>query len=216
LTTRLAILFLSIILLSFGTIKAQKEGEPTPHIFKIDFKLPTATANRSFKGVMSGLADIDFCYQYQFKEIGLFINGGMKYSYWNLESTLFSGTVVTGKLEILQPFGSIGYRHEFSDKVFLESELKGGYSFVNSNANTLTSTYKQKALAIEPKFGFYYKSSDLTAVGLTLNYNIITTNFTPDNIGQPNFPGMTPDASNGNYQYFSIGFGIYGIIPTFK
>jgi hypothetical protein len=194
----------------------QKEGKPSPHVLKIDFKLPTPFGNKSFKGVMSGLADIDFAYQFQFQKTGLFINAGLKYSYWNLESTVFSGNVVTGKLEILQPFVGLGYRHEFSDKVFLESQLKGGYAFINSSSNTLNGVYHQEALAIEPKFGLFYRSSDFTAVGLTINYNIITTNFTPDNIGQPNFPGMTPEASDGNYHYFSVGFGIYGTIPKFK
>lgn len=165
---------------------------------------------------MSGLADIDFAYQFQFTKPGIFINAGIKYSYWGLESTVFSGDVVTGKLEILQPFVGLGYRHLFSDKVFLESQLKGGYSLINTNSNSLNSTYKQSALAIEPKFGLFYRSSDLTAIGLTINYNIITTNFTPDNIGLTNFPGMTAEASDGIYQYFSIGFGIYGVIPKFK
>jgi hypothetical protein len=207
---------LIIVLLLFShTFFGQKEGKSTPHVLKIDFKLPTAIANKSFKGVMSGLADIDAVYQIQFKT-GLFINTGLKYSFWKLESTVFSGDVVTGKLEVYQPFVGLGYRHPFSDKVFLETELKSGFSFINTKSNSLTTTYQQQAFAIEPKFGLYYRSSEFTAVGLTINYNIITTNFTPDNIGQPNFPGMTPEASVGIYQYLSVGFGIYGTIPSFK
>lgn len=210
--TILIIFLISVTSWSFG----QAEGKPTPHVFKLDFKLPTAFANKSFKGVMSGLADLDFVYQFQFKEPAIFINTGLKYSFWKLESTVFSGDVVTGKLEILEPFIGIGYRHTFSDYVFLESEIKAGYSFINTNSNTLSSTYKQQAMAIEPKFGLYYRSSDYSAIGLTINYNVLGEHFTPDNIGQPNFPGMTVEASNGYYQYFSIGFGIYGVIPSSK
>lgn len=201
---------------TYSAVFCQKDGKPTPHVFKLDFKLPTATANKSFKGVMSGLTDIDLVYQYQFQNTGLFINTGLKYSYWSLESTVFSGDVITGKLEIFEPFIGVGFRHSFSDKVFLESELKAGYAFINTNSNSLSAVYKQQAFAIEPKFGLFYKSSELTAVGLTLNYNVITDQFTPDNIGQPNFPGMTTASSEGYYQYFSVGFGIYGIIPSFK
>jgi hypothetical protein len=208
-----------IILLLLGvnsSVFCQEEGRPTPHGIKLDFKLPTATSNRSFKGVMSGLADIDLGYQFKLKENGMFFNTGLKYSYWNLESTVFSVTNITGKLEILQPFIGLGWRHDFSEKVFLESEMKFGYAYLLTKSSTNPIIYRQESVALEPKVGLYLKTSALMSVGLTLNYNIINDKFTPENIGVTNFPGFGPETSEGNYQYFSIGFGIYGILPTFK
>ena len=205
-----------ICFFTFSQAIAQEEGKPTSHGLKLDFKLPTGTSNKSFKGVLSGLADIDFSYQFLPVDNKLFFNGGFKYSHWNIESTIFSGNSVTGKLEFLQPFVGIGWRHTFSDYVFLEYEIKGGYSFVNTTSSSNPNVYKQQGIGIEPKLGMYYKANDLVAVGLTFNYNIVNAKFTPDNIAQTNFPGLGPEASKRIYQYFSVGFGIYTVIPKFK
>ena len=210
----LAILFISFI--TCLQVAGQEEGKPTSHGIKADFKLPTGTSNKSFKGVLSGLADMDIAYQFLPVEKKLFFNLGFKYSYWNIESTIFSGNTVTGKLEFLQPFIGIGWRHSFSENVFLESEIKGGYSFINTVSSSNPSGYKQEGLGIEPKLGLYYKANDIVSIGLSFNYNIVNAKFTPDNINQTNFPGLGPEASQGIYQYFSVGFGIYTVIPKFK
>ena len=200
----------------YSNFFSQEDGKPTSHGIKADFKLPTAISNKSFKGVMSGIADADLAYQYKFKNNGLVLSLGMKYGYWNVESSIFSGNVTTGKTDIFQPFFGIGYRNEVNDKMFFEYEFKTGYGMLFSHSNNCPQPYRQESIAFEPKVSFYYKSSELLYFGVNANYNIINSKFSPDNLCLTNFPGIPLDASSGIYQYFSIGFGFYAIIPKFK
>ncbi len=195
---------------------SQEEGKPTPHGIKLDFKLPTAISNKSFKGVMSGIADIDLAYQYKFKNNGLILSSGVKYGYWTVESSIFSGNVTTGKMDVLQPFLSFGYRSVLNDKMFFEYEFKTGYGWLFTHSNNCSDPFRQENIALEPKISFYYKSSELLYFGVSANYNVINSKFSPNNLCLTNFPGIPLDASGGIYQYFSIGFGFYAIIPSFK
>lgn len=212
--TRLLIVICTI--LSVSTSFGQEEGTPTPHAIRMDFKLPTALSNRSFKSVMSGLADIDLTYQYHLENINLIFGGGVKYDFWNLESGVFTNDIVTGKLEVITPQLSIGYRSIIGEKAFIDYEILGGYANIITSSNKLAARYNQSGVIVTPKLSFYLKATNLLYFGASLNYAFMDATFTPDNVGLTSFPASDPKQNIGKYQYFSVGFGFHAIIPTFK
>lgn len=165
---------------------------------------------------MSGLADIDLNYTYHFENIHLLAGVGVKYSYWSLESANFPNDVVTGRLEIVSPFISLGYRSITSERTFLDFEMNGGYGRIFTNSNQCADAYVQDAVVLSPKVSLFLKASDLLYFGANLGYTYMGAAFTPDNLCLQNFPAANDDFNVGNYQYFSVGFGFYAIIPTFK
>lgn len=194
----------------------QQEGEPTSSAIKLDFKLPTAISNHSFKTILSGLADVDLNYTYHFEKLKLNAGIGVKYGYWNVESANFSNDVVTGRLEILSPFLNIGYRSVLSEKTFLDIEFNGGYGSIFTSSNKCTDRYKQNTFIVTPKVSLYLRGTDLLYFGLNASYTYMGAEFTPDNLCMQDFPAGNDSFNQGNYQYFSVGFGFYAIIPTFK
>lgn len=210
---RICFIFLLSITLH---VSAQEDGEPTKSAIKVDFKLPTAITNRSFKTIMSGLADVDLNYVYHFEKIRLLAGVGLKYGYWNVESANFPNDVVTGRLEILTPYLNLGYRSVFSEKVFMDLEINSGYGRLFTNSNKNEKPFTQDALILSPKISLYLRGTDLLYFGANIGYSHIGAEFTPDNLYLQTFPAATPSFNEGKYQYFSVGFGFYAIIPTFK
>ncbi len=194
----------------------QEEGTPTPSAIKLDFKLPTGIANPSFKSIMGGLADVDLNYTYHFEKIRLIAGVGLKYSYWDLEAANFPNDVINGRMEILSPFLNLGYRSIMGEKTFLDIEVNGGFGRIFTSSNKCEGAYTQDAMILSPKLSFYLKATDLLYFGGNLGYTFMGAEFTPDNLCMQSFPPANDSFNEGNYQYFSVGFGFYAIIPTFK
>jgi hypothetical protein len=201
----------------FSNILSQEyEGKPTPHIIKVDFKLPTALLNRPFKSFMSGIIDSDLSYQYALLDGKLSFGVGTKYSYWSVISTKFRNQNVVGHLNIFSGYFLTAFKKDLNEKLFFDSEIKIGYASVLTRSNKRSELYVQNALTIEPKIGLYLKASELSAVGITVNYHYIASKFTPENLNLVYFPGFNESDYTKNYSYFSIGLGAYLIIPSFK
>ncbi|MCB9195619.1 MAG: hypothetical protein H6598_05315 [Flavobacteriales bacterium] len=209
------ILFI-LLLISSIDLTAQEDGEPTNSAIKLDFKLPTGLANRSFKTIMSGLADVDLNYVYHFEKIKLLAGVGVKYGYWNIESANFPNDVVAGRMQILSPYLNLGYRSILNEKLFLDIEFNGGYGRLFTNSNKSDKAFTQDAVILSPKVSLYLRGTDLLYFGANFGYTFMGQEFTPDNLYMQTFPAATPSFNEGKYQYFSIGFGFYAIIPTFK
>jgi hypothetical protein len=191
-------------------------GSPTSHSIKIDFKLPTALRNKPFQSYMSGLLDTDLSYQYLLAGGKFSIGLGAKYSHWEVISTQFRSIIVNGQLTAYTPFLISSFKREVSERVFLELEAKIGYTTLITRSNRTSVAYFQNGVSFEPKFGVYLRASELTAVGLTINYVNTGANFLPSNLSIDYFPGFIESDFNKNYQYFSIGLGAHLIIPSYK
>lgn len=195
---------------------SQEDGVPTKSAIKLDFKLPTGIANQSFRSLISGLADMDLNYSYHFEKFRLVAGVGLKYSYWNLESANFPNDNVTGRIEVLSPFVNIGYRSMLNEKLFMDIEFNGGFGRIFTTSNKCSEKYAQDAVVISPKVSFFLRGTDLLYFGLNAGYTYMGAEFTPDNLCMQSFPTANSSFNEGDYQYFSIGFGFYAIIPTFK
>lgn len=202
--------------LSSNVFAQEYEGTPTPNIIKIDFKLPTAILNKPFKTFMSGIIDTDLSYQYAFLDGKLSFGIGGKYSYWQVIGTKFQNQVVVGHVNIFSGYGLVAFKKELNEKLFFEAEMRAGYASILTRSNKRNDLYIQNTFSIEPKFGLYMKASDLSSVGITLNYHFLSAYFTPDNLNLTHFPGYNESDYSKNYNYFSIGMGAYLIIPSFK
>jgi hypothetical protein len=201
----------------FSNILSQEyEGKPTPHIIKVDFKLPTALLNKPFKTFMSGIIDADLSYQYALLNGKLSFGIGAKYSYWHLIGTKFQNQNVVGHLNLFSGYFLTAFKKDLNDKLFFDSEIKFGYASVLTRSNKRSELFIQNAYTIEPKIGLYLKASELSAVGITVNYHYIASKFTPENLNLTYFPGFNESDYTKNYSYFSIGLGAYLIIPSFK
>jgi len=165
---------------------------------------------------MSGIIDTDLSYQYALFDGKLSFGLGAKYSYWSVISTKFRNQEVVGHLNIFSGYFLTAFKKDLNEKLFFDSEIKFGYASVLTRSNKQSELYVQNALTIEPKIGLYLRASELSAVGITVNYNYIATNFSPSNFNLTYLPGYNETDYLKNYSYFSIGLGAYLIIPSFK
>lgn len=206
-----------ILLFAFPSILfSQEDGEPTPHAVNMDFNLPTAITNYSFKSLTSGLIDLNLGYSYHFEKPHLVAGVGVKYGYWGIESVNFPNDIVTGRVEILAPMLQLGYRSILNEKTFLNIEFNGGISRIITTSNKRPDRFSQTATIISPKVSLYLKASDLLYFGINLGYSYLGAEFGPENLGMTNFPAANDSHNQGEYQYFSVGLGFHAIIPSFK
>ncbi|MFT7155526.1 MAG: hypothetical protein ACI8Q1_000527 [Parvicella sp.] len=209
-------LFICLLFLSCSGATAQEDSKPSKHAIKMDFKLPTAFGNGAFKGIMNGLVDLDFGYQYHFQKSNIIVNTGIKYGLWDVETSFFAGTFIEGRLQTYTPFIGIGYRKIITESVFMDWEIKGGYSIISTQAILCAENYRQTGVSIEPKVNIYLKGSEMLYFGANINYHLIGAEFSESNICIDDFPGLSQEASQGYYSYFSIGLGFYAYIPQSK
>ena len=197
-----------------GNKKKGGNGAREPHhsVIKGDFKLPTTLGNEAFRKVINGIMDSDLEYNYRLTN-NLRFGIGAKYSLWDIDVNAFPSTKVNGKIQNVNPFISVGMVFPQDQQFYIETEMKFGYNLMETSSNIYNS-YKQTAINFEPKVGFYLQTTDLLAFGLTVNYNYIATNFSPANLNLNSFPTVSAGGSDGNMQYFSIGFGFYTFIPN--
>ena len=204
------LILIGIISLSYDSY-AQPKGKPKHSVIMMDFKLPSPVRNKSFRGVMNGLANVDFVYQYNLpSELGF--GAGFMYSYYQVNGNVFQYSMV-GKMEGLNPFVKLAKRSELNENMYVEYSLRTGYNIIYSSSNQMHNKYIQKAINVQPGIGFYMKSSDLLSFGLVISYNIIGNQFTPANLGVPYFPGVSNDYNQGVSQIFAIGFGFSTYLP---
>ena len=98
--------------MSFSSFSQEKA--PGEHaVIMANFKLPKTLGNKSFKGLMSGLATIDLIYQYNLAN-GIGFGTGFSYSYYELNGSVFQGSVL-GQMEVYNPFLKISQRKEMNE-----------------------------------------------------------------------------------------------------
>jgi len=178
---------------------------------KGDFKIPTPTYNKSFTKTVNGIADMSLHYNYP---VFRYFTAGAGFKFTYLQINDFKTNVKTNaNVKIYTPFVRFGFEKFTRPKFFYGAHLKAGYASLNFFSNICDSLYgekggpKDKGLYLEPEISFYLMAGDNLAFGIQIAYNFIFDKYGPDNVCLPNFSGMTAADSEGNYQYFSLGFG---------
>ena len=197
--------------MSFSSFSQEKA--PGEHaVIMANFKLPKTLGNKSFKGLMSGLANIDLIYQYNLAN-GIGFGTGFSYSYYELNGSVFQGSVL-GQMEAYNPFLKISQRKEMNENSYVELSLSGGYNVLNTTGNQCSGIFRQEAFNVAPQLGFYMVSSEFLSFGIVVSYNYFAAEFSPANICMTSFPGIDPANSVGNSHVFSVGFGFSTYLPT--
>ena len=200
------------IFFSSASIYSQEKVPGEHAVIMSNFKLPKTLGNNSFKGLMSGLANIDLIYQYNLAN-GIGFGLGFSYSYYELNGSAFQGSVV-GQMEGYNPFLKISKRKEMNENSYVELSVSGGYNMLNTSGNQCSGIFKQEAFNVAPQLGFYMVSSEFLSFGIVVSYNYFDAEFSPANICMTSFPGIDPANSIGNSHVFSIGFGFSTYLPT--
>ena len=200
------------IFFSSASIYSQEKAPGEHAVIMSNFKLPKTLGNNSFKGLMSGLANIDLIYQYNLAN-GIGFGLGFSYSYYELNGSAFQGSVV-GQMEGYNPFLKISKRKEMNENSYVELSVSGGYNMLNTSGNQCSGIFKQEAFNVAPQLGFYMVSSEFLSFGIVVSYNYFDAEFSPANICMTSFPGIDPANSIGNSHVFSIGFGFSTYLPT--
>lgn len=198
--------------------KKKTHGGKEPHhsVIKADFKLPTPTGDKMFRGILNGVMDLDLSYNYRLTNDFTF-GLGMKYGFWDIDVNSFPSDKVNGSHKIINPFISVSKIFQQNSQFFIETEFKVGYNNITtaSSYNTVGFEYKQTGINLEPKIGFYLQTpNDLLAFGFTVNYNYIGAGFSGDNLGVNKLPGFAAGSGGNSSQYFSVGFGFYTFLPN--
>ncbi|MCT4580421.1 MAG: hypothetical protein N4A35_03310 [Flavobacteriales bacterium] len=198
--------------------KKKTHGGKSAHhsVIKADFKLPTPTGDKMFRGILDGMIDLDFSYNYRLLNDFAF-GAGMKYGFWDIDVNSFPSDKVNGSHKIINPFVSVSRVFQQNRQLFIEAEVKVGYNNFNTTSeyNGVGYTYKTTGVNFEPKVGVYLQTqSDLLSIGLTVNYNYMTAGFSEKNLGVAKLPGFAAGTGGDTSQYFSIGFGFYTFLPN--
>ena len=197
----------------FSMSSFSQEKDPGKHaVIMANFKLPKTLGNKSFKGLMSGLATVDLIYQYNLAN-GIGFGTGFSYSYYELNGSAFQGSVV-GQMEGYNPFLKISQRKEINENTFVELSINAGYNFLSTSSNQCSGIFKQEAFNLTPQLGFYMVSSEFLSFGIVVSYNYFDAEFSPANICMTSFPGIDPANSVGNSHVFSVGFGFSTYLLT--
>jgi hypothetical protein len=206
------LLLLGVIFFTATSSYAQEKAPGKHSVIMANFKLPKTLGNKSFKGLMSGLANIDLVYQYNLAN-GIGFGTGFTYSYYELNGSAFQGTVI-GQMEGYNPFLKIAKRKEITENSYVELSVSGGYNVLNTSGNQCSDVFKQEAFNLTPQLGFYMVSSEFLSFGIVVSYNYFAAEFSPANICMTSFPGIDPGHSIGNSHVFSVGFGFSTYLPT--
>jgi len=197
------------IVMSCNSVHAQNTGKAIPS-FQGSFELPSPLKNDAFKGVMSGLSNINLGIQFPIFR-GVFIGVGGKHQYYNVND-LAIPEKINGDLQMLAPVLKLGVDMPMSDKSHAELSIAASYNFIRAKSQTCLDnsgfdTHTTTGIGVEPKLVIYMASTDKLRFGIILSYSIIMDEFGADDFCLTRFSGYADSASKGSYQIFSVGFG---------
>lgn len=209
-------LFLFVLLMPL-TSMAQTEEFPvresfTPITtrFSIEggFRLPTPTGNKAYKTITRGISDAECLLKIKLHE-RFYVGAGMKHVYVEIRDFALNDKV-NATTQIFNPKAELSYRAPMGDNTFFKLSLAGGYNFLQHRSNYALNAgldyVRQRAINLEPSMGIYMYGSENFAVGLTMGFNMIFEEFTPDVLLQETLSGYSNLDFVGPYNYFSAGF----------
>ncbi|MFN3918012.1 MAG: hypothetical protein ACK4K0_09750 [Flavobacteriales bacterium] len=208
--------YIILFLLPF-TLPAQDELPPvredfTPvtTLFSIEggFKLPTPTANKSFKTITRGVSDFELMGKIKLHD-RLYIGAGFKHLYVEIRDVALNDKA-DASTQFYNPRAEVTYRAPMGDKTFFKMSLAGGYNLIEHRSNYTSKTgadfIKQEALNLEPSMGIYLYGAENFAIGLTVAYNMVFEEFSPAMISRETLSGFSKLDYIGSYNFFATGF----------
>ena len=206
----LRICILTVFLL-FGHI-GQAQPNEIPANYRFDFRLPTPIANRSFRGLINGIADLNLSSQFTIVN-NVTLGGQFKFAYYKVND-LKTPEVTDGKMQFMTLKLKLGYEKFMTERAYYDLSIKAGYGIVNIHSKSCeaaldgTGRSVDQGFTFEPAFGLYLISDDNLSFGLIVSYTWLGDDFNALDLCLNSTSNVILDSDNvGAYQAISVGFG---------
>lgn len=209
----ICILFLTLpVFAQEETTEPKKEKIPDIRMgIKSGFKLPTPVANSAFAKTIDGIADAFASYHFPVMRY-FYAGGGYRYTYFQINDFKVNSSL-NANLQIHSPYAVFGYERFANSRFLYGFGLKGGYSFLNFFSNSCSGVdpdskgHGQSAWFIDPELSLSLMAGENLCFSFLFSWTIIGAEYGPENLCLPNFSGLKDSDNQGNYQFFSAGFG---------
>lgn len=208
------LLFIPLVLSAQDEASTEPRKEKIPDIrygIKGAFKLPSPVANKAFYETIDGIADANASFHYPF--LRYFYGGvGYRYTYFQINDFQVNNEL-NANLQVHSPFGVVGFERFANARVLYGLAFRSGYSMLNFFSNSCAGVNpesKGKSQAtwfVEPELSFSLMTTENLCFSFVFSWTIIGAEYGPENVCLPNFSGLSAEASKGNYQFYSAGFG---------
>jgi len=180
--------------------------------FSIDLGIPANGKNPSFGRVMEGLFNGGVGYQYNIFG-GLTIGGGLKYSYFIINSFAISNADWGGGLHMPAASFKIAYERFTTDRISLNASIRLGYAYIISSNDScrqvIGKPHTVSAFFMEPQLEIVLLTAKTSPDGfsLVIGYPMYFTDFGPAYLCMNSFPALIDEDYVGITRFLSIGFG---------
>lgn len=212
---------LIVVLLSLPFLAIAQEEEPaTPRKEKIPdirygikaaFKLPSPVANTAFQKTIDGIADANASFHYPF--LRYFYGGlGYRYTYFQINDFQVNSTL-NANIQVHSPFAMLGFERFANSNFLYGLSFRSGYSFLDFFSNSCSGVSpdskgeSQQSWFVEPELSLSMMAGENLCFSFVFSWTIIGAEYGPANVCLPNFSGLKAEDSQGNYQFYSAGFG---------
>lgn len=209
LRTLVIIAFMLTLTPSWGQ---QDFSKRLPSSIQFNFKLPTPTFNRAFRGLVNGVSDVNIHAQMPLFKSNVVLGGGFKHSFMQFDD-LKSDITTNGKFNFFKGYAKVSYQKFVNERFFYDMGIKAGYGFANISSDLcrdssgVSSTHLDAGLFLEPSVGLYMISEDNLSFGLVLGYTYLQDDFDPAHLCIADVNLIDAGDNVGAYQWFSVGFG---------
>ena len=180
--------------------------------FSIDLGVPTKAKNTAFGTVMEGLLNMGVDYRYNVYK-GLTVGGGLKYSFFTMNSFAFNSNQITGSYHLPGGYLMLGFERFTTERVSFNGNLRVGYSSLLSVNDSCTTRHGgphvAESLFIEPTAELVMLTDKVSPHGfsLVLSYSFYFHDFTKEDLCMDEISSIPPENYNGITRFLSIGFG---------
>ncbi|WP_139134294.1 hypothetical protein [Crocinitomix algicola] len=207
---KLLVVFLCVFCVPI--VHSQSESFNPKGSFSVDLGVPTKAKNPAFEKVMEGLLNMGLDYRHNVYK-GLTVGGGLKYSFFTLNSFAFNSNQVTGSYHMPGGYAMVGYEKFTTDRVSFNGNLRVGYSSLLSVNDTSKALYDgpyiKEAFFIEPTTEIVMLTDKVSPHGFSfvLSYSFYFNEFTKDDVSMKDISSIPEEDYNGITRFLSIGFG---------
>jgi hypothetical protein len=196
------------ILFCLNLVLAQAQSLEPKGSVQFNVGLPINLGNEAFKGIMQGLVNGSFHYQYTLKN-SISFGIGANYTYFDVNEFKVSEPLFGG-MHTPAVFLKLGSEKFHTSTFGTDISVKAGIAqtVINTSANKengVNSVLIQSSY-IEPMLGLIMLSDEKFGLRFNFSYGIYGFGFTPYQLGLNSHEGFNPKEFSKVTSFFSFGF----------
>lgn len=210
---KLSTSFFLIGLFASMTTLGQTDNFVPKNSFSIDLGVPTQANNKAFEKVMEGLLNMGVDFRSNVYK-GLTVGGGLKYSFFTLNSFAFNSNQVTGSYHMPGGYVMAGYEKFTTERVSLNANMRFGYSYLLSVNDTCALKHDggphiEQTFFLEPTVEMVMLTDKVSPHGfsLVLSYALYFHEFVKADVCMEDISSIAIEDYNGITRFLNIGFG---------